>query len=60
VSLCEIQPYPTTHLTPSGCRSGGNIVEAANDAENAGGPCDGISDLDANSCMSWSEIINKD
>jgi hypothetical protein len=42
-----------TYLSPSGCHSGGgsDIVEAANDAESAGRPCNPNSDLNANACM---------
>jgi hypothetical protein len=58
VTARDVQSYLTTHLTLSGCHSGGgsDVVEAANDTENAGGQRDVNGDLDANSCMSWSEI----
>jgi hypothetical protein len=58
VTLHDVQSYPTTYLTLSGRHSGrgGDIVEAANDAESAGGQCDGNSNLDMNSCIKWSEM----
>jgi hypothetical protein len=58
VILRDVKSYPTTHLTLSCCHSGrgGDIVEAANDAENTGGQRDVNGDLNAISCISRSEI----
>ena len=57
MTLGGVQSDSTTYLTLSSCHSsrGSDVVETANDAENAGGPCDGNGDFDANSCISWSE-----
>jgi hypothetical protein len=58
VTLRDVKYYLTTHLTLSGCHSGGgsDIVEAANDAESACGNCGVNGNFDANSCISWSEV----
>lgn len=40
----------TTHVGLGGCHGGrgSDVVETANDAKSASGPCDGNGDLDAN------------
>ena len=58
MTLRDVQSRPTTHLTLSGCHNGrsGDTVEAANDAEDTGGQRDISRNLNANGCISRSEI----